>query len=149
MNTKLLMTLSSLIMGLAGIILSFFPHELLNYFTSGGEVILSALVLQILGALYFAFAMVNWTAKANLIGGIYGRPIAIGNLLHFLVGALVLLKGYSSSHNTLIQLITITYVAFAICFGIVFLDTRFQINNKRKLGRFSRSLRRTIYLLEN
>jgi Na+-driven multidrug efflux pump len=92
MNTKLLMTLSSLIMGVVGIILLFFPHELLNYFTSGGEVILSALVLQILGALYFAFAMVNWTAKPNLIGGIYGRPISIGNLLHFSVGALALLK---------------------------------------------------------
>jgi hypothetical protein len=30
-------------------------------------------------------------AKGATLGGIYGRPIVIGNLVHFTMGALVLL----------------------------------------------------------
>ena len=37
--------------------------------------------------------MVNWMAKDSLIGGIYNRPVALGNTLHFLMGALALGKG--------------------------------------------------------
>ena len=31
-------------------------------------------------------------AKESLIGGIYNRPIAIGNFMHFAVGAMALIK---------------------------------------------------------
>jgi Na+-driven multidrug efflux pump len=120
MNTKLLMTTSALTMGVAGIVLSFLPHELLNYLTSTNGTVLDSLILQILGASYFAFAMVNWTAKANLIGGIYSRPIAIGNLIHFAVGALALIKGYFSNQEVVILTLAVIYTAFAILFAIVF-----------------------------
>jgi Na+-driven multidrug efflux pump len=120
MNTKLLMTISALTMGGTGIILSFLPHELLNYLSSTTGTILDSLILQILGALYFAFAMVNWTTKANLIGGIYSRPIAIGNLTHFTIGALALIKGYFSNHEMVILTLSIIYTVFAILFAIVF-----------------------------
>jgi Na+-driven multidrug efflux pump len=120
MNTKLLMTISALTMGVAGIALSFLPHELLNYLSPTSETNLEPLILQVLGALYFAFAMVNWTSKANLIGGIYSRPIAIGNLTHFLIGALALIKGYSSNHETVILILSVVYTVFAMSFVIVF-----------------------------
>lgn len=107
-------------MGIAGILLSFLPHELLSYLNSTSGSMSEALLLQILGALYFALAMINWTAKANLIGGIYSRPIAIGNLTHFTVGALALIKGYSFSLPILLQATTLIYLVFAILFGIVF-----------------------------
>src|SRR5689334_17713544 len=120
MNTKLLMTISALTMGVAGISLSFLPHELLNYLSSTKGTFLDPLILQILGALYFAFAMVNWTAKANLIGGIYARPIAVGNLTHFAIGALALIKGYFLNHELVVLTLTVVYTAFAILFAIVF-----------------------------
>lgn len=107
-------------MGMAGIILSFLLHEILNYLSSTTGTILDPLILQILGALYFAFAMVNWTAKANLIGGIYARPIAIGNLAHFTIGALALIKGYFSNHEMVVLILSIVYTVFAILFTIVF-----------------------------
>ncbi|MFM7853329.1 MAG: hypothetical protein ACKO96_15770, partial [Flammeovirgaceae bacterium] len=107
-------------MGATGIILSFLPHELLAYLSSTRGAILDALILQVLGALYFAFAMVNWTAKANLIGGIYSRPIAIGNFTHFTIGALALIKGYFSNHEMAILTLSIIYTVFAILFAIVF-----------------------------
>jgi Na+-driven multidrug efflux pump len=120
MNTKLLMTTSALVMGIAGIALTFAPDDILGLFNPHDQSVLDKLVLQIIGALYFAFAMVNWTARANLIGGIYGRPIAIGNFTHFVVGALALMKGYASVDINIILLPAIFYVAFAVLFGIVF-----------------------------
>jgi hypothetical protein len=76
--------------------------------------------LQLLGALYFGFAMVNWTAKANLIGGIYARPIAIGNLTHFVVGMFAVIKAYSVSHEKVLLIAGIIYLIFAACFSFVF-----------------------------
>jgi hypothetical protein len=120
MNTRILMTISALIMGAAGILLSFLPHEILRYVSVTDTDAVPAVALQVLGALYFAFAMMNWTARANLIGGIYGRPIAIGNLAHFVIGTLALMKAYFVSENITILVSGLFYSAFAVSFGIVF-----------------------------
>lgn len=120
MNTKLIMTASAWVMGVTGIALSFMPQEILGYFGLMNEAGFSAVVLQVLGALYFAFAMTNWTARANLIGGIYGRPIAIGNLCHFMIAALALAKFYFRTHQTVLLVPTMFYVLFAITFAWIF-----------------------------
>lgn len=117
MNTKLLMTISAVILGVAGIILSFMPQEV-SYFLSLPET--NSIVFQILGALYFGFAMLNWTAKANLIGGIYSKPVAIGNFTHFLIGGLALIKLLPDNTNgTSIWARAILYLIFAALFGYV------------------------------
>ena len=54
--------------------------------------------MQLLGALYIGFAMANWTAKDNAIGGIYSRPLSLANCVHFVAGALALLK-YETAHE--------------------------------------------------
>jgi len=114
------MTASAIILTAAGIACIFFPHELSILLGAGGEPFVP-MILKILGALYFAFGMLNWTAKENLIGGIYGRPIAVANLSHFTIGALSLLKGNTLQlHPLAIVILTITYVIFAILFGIIF-----------------------------
>lgn len=114
MNTKLLMTISSVLMGLIGIALTFLSSEILNLLGSPSQAG-ATIGLQMAGALYFGFAMVNWTAKANLIGGIYGRPIAIGNSIHFFIGALALIK---AGFLPLLPL-TIMYSVLAVAFYIV------------------------------
>ena len=113
------MTLSAILMGVTGIAFSFLPQEILQYFSRGSTAALDPLIIQILGALYFASAMVNWTAKANLIGGIYARPIAIGNFTHFAVGALALGKGYLNSHHQTILVPALIYGVLAVVFGII------------------------------
>jgi hypothetical protein len=113
------MTLSAILMGAVGVVLSFAPHETLAYLEAPAFA-LGGLILQILGALYFAFAMVNWMAKGNLIGGIYGRPIAIGNLTHFVVGALALAKGYVVVNLPVVLVGAIVYGILAVLFTIVF-----------------------------
>lgn len=120
MNTKLLLGSSAVVMGAAGIAASFLPHELLTALDTQPTDVL-ALLVQLFGALLFAFAMVNWTAKGAAMGGIYGRPIALGNLTHFVVGALALLKGaMDGATDPLIILTGAVYIGFAIAFGFAF-----------------------------
>ena len=91
MNTKLLMTTSSLFMGLIGITLTFIPDEVLKTLGQTPTSTLN-LFLQLTGALYFGFSITNWMAKTVLIGGIYARPLSIGNFSHFLIAGLALIK---------------------------------------------------------
>lgn len=119
MNTKPVMIASAMAMGVVGVVLSFMPQEVLQYVGSDSTSI-HPIILQLMGALYFSFAMINWTAKANLIGGIYGRPIAIGNFTHFMVGALALIKTYMTSRTNVVLVPSIVYAVFAILFGIIF-----------------------------
>ncbi|MEO8820165.1 MAG: hypothetical protein ABI267_04880 [Ginsengibacter sp.] len=121
MNTKLLMTASAIIMGANGIIASFMPREILQTL---GQTPTSTLILivQIAGALYFGFALMNWMAKSFLIGGIYAKPLSAGNLAHFGIAGIALIKVVinSSVTSTYILVLAIVYVLFAIAFGIVF-----------------------------
>ncbi len=121
MKTKLLMTLSALFCGIIGILLSFLPNEIAEYL-SVEPTIITILFLQILGALYLGFGILNWMAKGTLIGGIYNRPIAIGNLMHFGVGAIALVKVISNiqTHSEIIIFLTVFYVIFALLFAYVF-----------------------------
>ena len=106
-------------MAIAGIALSFFAGELLNYLSISDSKIF-VLILQIMGSLYLGFALLNWMAKANLIGGIYSRPVAIGNFMHFVVSSIALLKFYFVNTEMRIALIAaIIYLLFAIAFCLV------------------------------
>jgi len=116
MNTPLVMTASALVMGAVGVVFTFAPQEILAFFEVQYSANSAALILQILGALYVAFAMVNWMARVNIIGGIYNRPLAVGNVTHFMIGALALVKGYSSTKQTAILSAALVYVLFAILF---------------------------------
>lgn len=128
MNTKLLMTISAVVLGAAAIILTFMPEEVAHFLNLTGSY---PIILQILGALYFGFAMLNWTAKGNLIGGIYSRPVAIGNFSHFLIGGLALIK--LALHNpgwTSIWVCAVVYLIFALLFGWVFFNNPASANKK-------------------
>ena len=121
MKTKLLMTSSALFCGIIGILLSFLPNEIAEYL-SVEPTIITILFLQILGAIYLGFGILNWTAKGTLIGGIYNKPIALGNLMHFIVGAITLVKVISNiqTHTEIIIFLTVFYVIFALLFVYVF-----------------------------
>lgn len=119
MNTKLLLTTSAIAMGIAGAAGSFLPHEFLEAIgvTPAGAL---PLLVQLLAALLFAFALVNWMASGSLIGGIYNRPVAVGNLTHFTIGALALAKAVMNGARTpAIVVAAIVYAAFAIAFAVV------------------------------
>ena len=116
MNTKYLMTTSSLTLTIAGLFALFAPDILLTTLGASPSMPL-AVPVQLMGSLYFAFALVNWTAKDSAIGGIYARPVSLGNFAHFFSGALILLKySLSNSFNLAVLSMTMMYVLFAVLF---------------------------------
>ncbi|MBF8963782.1 hypothetical protein I0P70_11020 [Pontibacter sp. FD36] len=91
MQTKLMMVLSAAVLAALGIAFTFLPEELALYLDSEPNP-LEVVLLQLLGALYLGFAMLNWMAKGSRIGGIYNRPICVANFAHFFIGAMAMLK---------------------------------------------------------
>ena len=122
MNTKLFMTVSALYLGITGLSMSFLPKEIITYLNVDANSI-TILLLQILGSLYLGFGILNWMAKSTRIGGIYNRPVAIGNFLHFAVGAITLVKlVFEIQEQTgIIISLTIVYTIFAIGFAYIFM----------------------------
>ena len=90
-NTRLLLTLSAAFTAALGVAASFIPAGILAHVESTPDWF-AVLVLQVAGALYLGFAILDWMARGNLTGGIYGRPIALANFMQFAVVAIVLVK---------------------------------------------------------
>ena len=109
---------SAVFLALAGVATAFFPDRVLaTHGTAPDNATL--LLIQMMGALYLGFAMLNWSARGVLIGGIYARPIALGNFLHFGMVAILLAK--AAAHFGVLQLAisAAVFAVFAISFGIV------------------------------
>ena len=115
MNTRILMTSSSLILGTAGVFAIFAPDVVLSV-QGGGESEVGTILVQLMGALYFAFAHMNWTAKDSAIGGIYARPVSLANFSHFFIGALLLAKYVFNAFSLFMLFATAVYVIYAACF---------------------------------
>ena len=121
MNTKLVLTASAITLGIAGVICTFVPEEILRY--AGMDATKQyQLFVQIFGALYFGFAMLNWMTRDTVIGGIYNRPIAIANFTHYAIAALALVKAVFANPGItpFFWIIAGSYTVFAVCFGIIF-----------------------------
>ena len=124
--TKTLMIISAVFLAVNGFGFSFFPNEI-SVLVTNDDNHFFILILQILGALYLGFSYLNWMSKNSLIGGIYNKPLLIGNLLHFLTASMALIKLAFKSENNL-QLIlsyTIIYCLFTLFFGYVFFTNPF------------------------
>ena len=115
------MTSSASFLAIIGILFSFLPNEIMDYLNVEPNII-TALFLKIMSALYLGFGILNWMAKGTLIGGIYNRPIAIGNLMHFGVGAIALVKITTNiqAYSEVIISLTVVYAIFAILFVYTF-----------------------------
>jgi len=121
MNTKYLMITSAIFLAINGFGFTFFADEI-SVILINVENQIIILILQILGALYFGFSIINWLSKGNLIGGIYSKPLLMGNLLHFFTASMTLIK-FALKVETNIQLIfsyTMIYCLFTLFFGYVF-----------------------------
>ena len=126
------MTVSAVLLGVLGIVVSFLPEEIMTYLNVESNPI-TLLLLQLLSAFYLGFGILNWMAKGTIIGGIYNRPIAIGNLMHFGVGAIALIKIISRiqiGSETIIAL-TVSYVILALCFAYVFFYNPSNVSDKK------------------
>ena len=125
--TKTLMIISAIFLAVNGFGFSFFPNEISILLTNDDNHIFT-LILQILGALYLGFSYINWMSKNSLIGGIYNKPLLIGNFLHFLTASMAMIKLVFKFENNLQLIIpyTIIYCLFTLFFGYVFFSDPFK-----------------------
>ncbi len=121
MNTKILMTASSLFMAAIGVFFTFLPKETAIFLKIDADFI-TILIMSLTGALYWGFGILNWMARETWIGGIYNRQIILGNLMHFGTGGIALVKIVSAEerNSEILISITVLYLIFAILFAYVF-----------------------------
>lgn len=113
------MMASALYMGLLGLGAAMLPEVLLGHFGYPAEG-LGRVLLKLVGGLYLGFAVLNWMARGNLIGGIYSRPVALGNFAHFLGAAIVLLQQAPTAAPTLeYASVGALSAVFAVAFGYI------------------------------
>ena len=112
------MILSAAFMAIIGLAFSFMPQEVLGLHGTKPDTA-TVMLLQMGGAVYLGFAVLNWTARGILLGGIYAKPVAVGNFLHFVMVAIMLIKAAAAFQAVPLMISAAVFSAFAIWFGIV------------------------------
>ena len=109
---------SAIFLALLGLATSYFPDKVLGMHGTVPDNA-TLLLVQMMGALYLGFAILNWMARGVIIGGIYARPLALGNFLHFAMVGMML--GRAAVTHGVVQLASSAFVfsLFAIWFGVV------------------------------
>lgn len=118
MHTRILMISSAAFMAVLGLATSFGAQEVLSLHGSTPDNA-TILLIQMMGALYLGFAMLNWYARGILIGGIYARPVALGNFLHFLMVGITLSKAAIVHAAIPLAISALVFSVFAVWFGLV------------------------------
>jgi Na+-driven multidrug efflux pump len=120
MNTKVVTTICAVFLGIIGILLTFAPQEISLFFNLNlNKIVL--LMLQVIGALYFSFAMLNWMIRGGVIGGIYNKPAVTANFIHFFIVAMALIKSIISDHSIhfVFWILAVVYTIFAGLYGFI------------------------------
>ena len=115
--TRFLMSASAVVLGAVGVFLLFVPDVALM--VAGVAALPATMVIaQLIGVLYLGFAVLNWMSRGNTIGGIYARPLAVANVMHFASGAAVLVKALSRGATpAAFWILAAVYVVFALAFA--------------------------------
>ena len=118
MHSRVLMIASAVFLAALGFVTSFLPEKVLGLHGSVPDTP-TLLLVQMTGALYLGFAILNWTARSVLIGGIYARPVALGNFLHFAMVSVMLIKAAIVHGVVQLAISATVFSVFAIWFGLV------------------------------
>ncbi|WP_144511484.1 multidrug DMT transporter permease [Bacillus sp. FJAT-22090] len=118
MKTKWLLSSSAVVMGLLGLAGTFIPEEISKILEIDSSPIVP-IFLQIIGGLYLGFAMLNWFTRSALIGGIYNKPVVLGNLIHCIVVFFALFRQLAEQFHFISVILTVVYLGFAVWFTLV------------------------------
>ena len=118
MPTRYLMMGSAVFLALLGLLTSFFPYEVLSQHGTEPDGP-TVLLVEMMGALYLGFAILNWTARGVIIGGIYARPLALGNFLHFAMVTVMLAREAIDHMAHPLAISAFVFGVFAVGFGVV------------------------------
>lgn len=118
MKTKWLMSSSAVMMGLLGVAGTFIPEEI-SVILGIDPSPITLILLQIIGGLYLGFAMLNWFTRSARIGGIYNKPVVLGNLIHFIVVLFAVIRQLAEQFHFIFVILTFVYLGFAVWFTLV------------------------------
>ena len=118
MNTRMLMGAAAAVLAAGGLACTFAPQELLAAAGSPSSPAVLVLGVQALGAAWLGFALLDWHARGAPIGGIYGRPVALGNFLHFVVIGLAAAKAAITAPTTPAMTAAVVACSLAVGFGL-------------------------------
>jgi hypothetical protein len=85
MNTRLLQTLATAVLGACGIVSLFAPEVFLRVI--GMAFVTPHWPVQLLASAWCGLAYFNYMTRGFTMGGIYGRPVVMTNFTHFLIAA--------------------------------------------------------------
>ena len=94
---RVILTLSAFALFISGAAALFAPDEVARLVDPAASSALPV-AIQLIGGSQLGFALLNWMSRRNRIGGIYARPIGLGNLMLFTTSALTLGKAASVGH---------------------------------------------------
>lgn len=113
---RAILTASALILIVLGTIGLFGADELAHSLLGGAGA--GEAVIQVAAGGLLGFAVVNWMSRGNRIGGIYMRPLALGNLLLFTVAGLSVGKALRSGELPAVTIApALAFCGLALAFG--------------------------------
>ena len=116
--TRWLMMFSAVFLAALGFATFYMPERVLGVHGTVPDNA-TLLLIQMMGALYLGFAILNWTARGAIIGGIYARPLALGNFLHFVLVTTLLAKAAYTFGVLQLAISALVFGVFAAGFGLV------------------------------
>ena len=121
MRSKAILVVSAAVLLTPGLVLNFAPDNVAAWLGAPALPTVK-IVLQVLAAALLGMGFLNWFSRANMMGGIYGRPLALGNLLLFSISALSMGRGAHGSTILRIAALVATVLALAFAWRIFFAD---------------------------
>lgn len=76
----------------------------------------SARALPLVGGGQLGFAMMNWTGRSAVYGGIYGRPIVVGNFANAVITSSALMRTQMDDGSTVGWLVVVALLLYTVAF---------------------------------
>jgi len=100
--SKTILISSALLNGILGILITFLPQETGQFIGTTEMNSADLALMQVLGSALIGIAIINFMSRGLTVGGIYGKPIQLGNLVFHLATGLGLLKFVFTSESWII-----------------------------------------------
>lgn len=117
MTSRPILVATAAAFALAGLALLFAPDEMLRLLGIPAPSPAESVLAQLLGCAWIGLANGNWIARGLAVGGIHGRAIVAGNLVHATTAALVLLRHAVGGAPAGVWLLLLLTAATAVAFG--------------------------------
>ena len=117
MISSLVTRASAALLLLGGVALLFAPDLILPRLVPGFPAA-GLWIGQLLGGACLGMAALNWLQRAAVLGGIYGRPVVLANLVLYFVGALTLIRALQDpAASRALWLVAAPALGLAVVYG--------------------------------